>query len=92
MKTPSKRFAAVLLGVAALLAGCVATSPQAERNFGSSVRAAVAAQVADPSASANMTPVTGMDGRAAKATHRHYEATFMKPPEPQGSMTTGSAK
>lgn len=92
MKTQSKQIGAVLLGVSAMLAGCVATSPEAERNFGTSVRAAVAAQVADPTASANLTPVTGMDGRAAKATHRHYEATFLKPPEPQGSMTTGTGK
>ncbi|UUZ56783.1 hypothetical protein LP419_18215 [Massilia sp. H-1] len=63
MKTQSKQIGAVLLGVSAMLAGCVATSPEAERNFGTSVRAAVAAQVADPAASANLTPVTGMDGR-----------------------------
>ncbi|HEY0061941.1 MAG TPA: hypothetical protein VGC21_07455 [Telluria sp.] len=92
MKTQSNIIAMAVLGIAALLAGCAATSPEADRNFGSAVRGAVAAQVADPGASANTTPVTGMDGRAARATHQHYEQSYARPPEPQSSMTTGSGK
>lgn len=92
MKTQANKNAAALLLVTGLLAGCAATAPEVERNFGSSVRAAVAAQTADPSAAANTTPVTGLDTAAAKAARVHYEASFAKPPEPQHAMTTGSGK
>lgn len=92
MKTQANTMAALVLGAATLLAGCAATAPETERHFGNAVRAAVAAQVADPAAAANSTPVTGIDGRAARATQLHYEASFAKPPEPQGSMTTGRGK
>lgn len=92
MKTQANKIGAALLAVTGLLTGCAATAPEAERNFGSSVRAAVAAQTADPSAAANATPVMGLDGAAAKASHMNYERSYAKPPEPQHSMTTGSGK
>lgn len=89
--TPSSHTFLALL-VASALGGCVATTPETDRNFGSSVRSAVVLQTADPAAAANTTPVTGLDGRAAKASMDHYETTFRKPPEPQSSLTTGSGK
>lgn len=92
MNTQTNKTAAALLAAAGLLAGCAATAPEAERNFGSAVRAAVAAQTADPSASSNQTPVMGMDAAAAKASHTNYERSYARPPEPQHAMTTGSGK
>lgn len=92
MKTQTNKIGAALLALTGILAGCAATAPDVERNFGSSVRAAVAAQTADPSAAANTTPVTGMDTAAAKAARMHYEGSFIKPPEPQRAMTTGIGK
>ncbi|SHH40833.1 hypothetical protein [Massilia sp. CF038] len=91
MKTTSNTALAALAALG-LLAGCAASAPEAERNFGNSVRAAVAAQVSDPAAAANTNPVTGIDGRAARASQQRYEQSFLMPPEPQSSMTTGSAK
>ena len=87
MKTPLTSIALALL-----LAGCVHTTPNWDRQFGSSVRAATAAQVADPSAQANPDPVTGIDGRAAKASQQHYEKSFATPQEHRSSMISGSAK
>jgi type IV pilus biogenesis protein CpaD/CtpE len=63
--------------LALLLAGC-ATTPEADARFGQSVRAALASQVARPDAVRNPDPVTGIDGRAARAAQEHYEKSFGK--------------
>lgn len=65
--------------LALLLAGCAATSPQADARFGQSVRAALASQVAQPGAVRNADPVSGVDGRAARAAQEQYERSFAKP-------------
>jgi type IV pilus biogenesis protein CpaD/CtpE len=64
-------MAAVLL----LLSAC-ATTPHSDARFGESVRAAVAAQIANPAAARNPNPVMVMDGRAARAGQEHYERSF----------------
>jgi hypothetical protein len=69
----------LLLALAALGGGCVATSPHADSQFGQSVRAAVALQTADPAAVRNTNPVSGMDGPAARAAQHKYEASFATP-------------
>ncbi len=88
MNTRLNTIAALL--VVAGLTGCAQTSPNFDRNFGTSVRASLAAQVADPAAARNPNPnpVTGMDGRAAAAAGQRYEASFAQPPAQQ-TMISG---
>jgi type IV pilus biogenesis protein CpaD/CtpE len=64
--------------LALLLSACAATSPQADARFGQSVRATLLSQVAQPAGVRNDNPVTGIDGRAARAAHESYEKSFGK--------------
>lgn len=84
-------LAAALLVLAC--SGCVQTSPHWDKNFGTSLRASLASQVADPAAAANPNPnpVAGLDGRAAAAASQRYEASFVRPVEQQ-SMISGQSK
>ncbi len=68
------------------LSGCAQTSPIAEANFGSSVRAAVASQVAEPAARSNADPVRGLDGNAAAAAQTRYVESYQRPAPPQSSI------
>lgn len=86
------KHAFTIAAAAVLLAGCVSTSPGFDGRFGDSVRNTMASQVADPAASANTNPVLGLDGRAAQAVQRRYEASFHAPAKHDAAMTTGSAK
>ena len=61
--------------LALLLGGC-ATTPRWDEGFGETVRGTLATQVANPAAAANADPVTGLDGRAARAAHERYERSF----------------
>ena len=60
------------------LSACAVTTPQADARFGQSVRATLAAQVADPTAARNANPVSGIDGRAARGALQRYESSFGK--------------
>jgi hypothetical protein len=83
------------LGAAALaaaLAGCAPVSPHWDSSFGNSVRASVAAQVADPAAARNANPVSGIDGRAAQAAQQRYESSYRAPSKQEPVMVSGSAK
>jgi len=91
MKTQLRTMTA-LLALTAALAGCAHTTPNWDNNFGNSVRASVAAQVADPAASANTNPVVGIDGRAARSTQQRYEGSYRTPESHGSAMTTGSGK
>ena len=64
-----------------LLYGC-STTPRFNAQFGTSVRANVAAQVLDPAAAANTDPATGMEGAAAVISHERYENSFKEPEKP----------
>ena len=64
-----------------LLCGC-STTPRFNKNFGTSVRANVAAQVLDPAAAANTNPATGMEGGAAAIAHGRYQESFKEPEKP----------
>ena len=92
MNTRLATLTAGLLAIASL-SGCAQTSPHWEKNFGTSLRASLAAQVADPAAARNPNPnpVLGLDGSAAAAVARRYEASFSRPAEQQ-SMISGQAK
>jgi hypothetical protein len=81
-----------LATLAATLSACAPLASQSDNSFGNSVRAAVASQVIDPAAARNANPVSGIDGRAADAAQRHYEASFRKPSAPDAAMVQGSAK
>ncbi|MFJ1471151.1 MULTISPECIES: hypothetical protein [Massilia] len=75
-----KRIAcAALSGM--LLYGC-STTPRFNAQFGTSVRANVAAQVLDPTASANTNPAAGMEGKAAVIAQERYENSFKEPEKP----------
>jgi type IV pilus biogenesis protein CpaD/CtpE len=75
-----------LLAALAALAGCAQSSPKFDASFGASVRATVAAQVADPAAAGNANPVSGIDGRAAAAAQQRYESSYARPAEHQSAM------
>jgi type IV pilus biogenesis protein CpaD/CtpE len=64
--------------LALLFSGC-ATTPRWDGRFGETVRATLATQVANPAAAANANPVSGIDGRAARATQERYEHSFKDP-------------
>jgi len=61
-----------------LLQGC-STTPRFEKNFGTAVRANLAAQTVDPGAAANTNPANGIDGAAARAAHERYQRSFIQP-------------
>lgn len=90
MNTRIKPLAVTLLTVA-VLSGCAQTSGNWDKRFGTSLRASLASQVADPAAARNATPVHGMDGRAAAAVQKGYETSFAQP-LPQQSIISGSGK
>jgi hypothetical protein len=72
------RIPACLAAVLALLLSACSTTPQADASFGQSVRATLLSQVANPAAARNDNPVTGQDGRAARAAQEQYEKSFGK--------------
>lgn len=69
------------LGAAALLAGCVSTTPMMDSKFGDAVRQARTAQTLNPNASANRDPVLGIDGKAGAAAQERYQESFRTPPK-----------
>jgi type IV pilus biogenesis protein CpaD/CtpE len=91
MNTRISTMAVMAALCGAALAGCAQTSPRFDAGFGTSVRSAMAAQVADPSAVGNANPVSGIDGRAAAATQGRYEQSFTRPTEAQ-SMLSGRGR
>jgi type IV pilus biogenesis protein CpaD/CtpE len=64
-----------------LVCGC-STTPRFNNNFGTSVRANVAAQVLDPTAAANTNTAAGMEGGAAAIAHGRYQESFKEPEKP----------
>jgi len=76
-----KTCALTTLGFAALLSGCVSSSPVVDSHFGEAVRAARAAQTLNPQASANRDPVKGLDGQAASSAMERYQESFKSPPK-----------
>ncbi|MFL6676372.1 MAG: hypothetical protein ACJ8LG_24165 [Massilia sp.] len=85
MKTTFRHLAR-LAPMLALLAGC-ASSPRFEAGFGDSVRAAVAAQVANPAAVQNTNPVNGLEGSAARGAQERFEHSYKQPQELAAPVT-----
>jgi hypothetical protein len=80
--------------VVACLQGCMHTTPEWDRQFGTATRANLAAQVLDPAAAANRNPAIGVDGRAAKGAHERYQRSFAQPEAPPAPIffSTGGAR
>ena len=74
MTTTTRLMSLALLG--ACLQGCIHTTPEWDKQFGSATRNNLAAQVLDPAAAANTHPATGIDGRAAKGAHDRYQRSY----------------
>jgi len=58
------------------LAGCVATAPEWESNFGDAARQARAAQVIDPNASTRNTGLASTDGKAVAGAQGKYADSY----------------
>jgi type IV pilus biogenesis protein CpaD/CtpE len=82
-----------LLALAASLAACASTTPHLDTGFGTSVRSTFAAQVIDPAAVRNPDPVTGLDGRTARAAQEQYERSNAAPQSaPAPLLNSGSVR
>lgn len=92
MNTRFYKLGAALAVLTAALAGCMPVAPYWQANFGNSVRATVASQIADPAAARNTSPVTGLDGRAAEGAQTRYERSFSTPTPHESAMVSGSGK
>lgn len=68
-----------------LLLGACASTPRWDRQAGDTVRATLAAQVANPAAAHNPDPVNGIDGRAARASLQRYERAYQQAHEQTGA-------
>jgi hypothetical protein len=79
-----KSFPLVLASLA--LTACVNTTPNWDRQFGQSVRGAIASQTINPAAAANQDPAAGIDGKAALGAQQRYEHSFAQPVPPSVSI------
>ena len=74
----------ILMGIIPLLgmlAGCSGMS-RVEMDYGNSIQTAKMNQILNPQAGKNLEPVTGLDGKAAKATVEKYQKSFEAAPTP----------
>jgi hypothetical protein len=78
------RIRTLLAVLPALLAACSST-PRWDEHAGETVRAALAAQVANPAAAGNANPVEGVDGRAARAAQEAYERSYKEARQQTGA-------
>jgi hypothetical protein len=93
MKTfffPTARLLAVIAMAASL--GACSLTPQVDRNFGSSVRLALAQQTLNPQARDNRSPVNGLDAQAAKSAYDNYQRSYASPEQQQNSFSIGATK
>lgn len=84
MRTPLLFLAAGLA-----VAGCAQQPTQVDRQFGSAVQRARAAQVVDPDAPSRTNPQVQLDGAAARHAVERYEKSFEAPPPPQTLLNIG---
>lgn len=80
------RYLTILL--AASLSACAATTPQWDQRFGFDTRLVLAQQVMYPEAARNADPVSGMDGRSARAAYERYQKASGE--QAQSVMTSGA--
>jgi hypothetical protein len=73
-----------------LISACAGPT-RVDKNYGRSFKQARLNQILDPEAEKNLEPVTGLDGKAAKAGIEKYRMTFEPSHEvPQTSIQTGT--
>ena len=82
---------ATVVAACALLAACVTTTPTYDARLGDALQIAQARQTLDPGATARnaMDPVTGADGRAARAAYDRYLFSYVRPTPQPGVFTIG---
>ncbi|MYM80365.1 pilus assembly protein [Duganella sp. FT50W] len=83
------RYVPILL--AGALSACTSTTPHWDSRFGVATRMALMQQVIDPAAARNTDPVTGMDGRSARAAYERYQKSGGES-QPTQSLATGGLK
>jgi type IV pilus biogenesis protein CpaD/CtpE len=71
------------------LSGCTATTPQVDRNLGSSLRLLQAQQVAVPEAGLQPQSVAGLDGKAAKSGYDQYLRSYRAPEPTTNTFSIG---
>jgi hypothetical protein len=81
------RYLPILL--AGLLSACASTTPNWDARFGIDTRMVLAQQVLNPGAARNTDPVSGMDGRSARAAYDRYQKAGAEQPP---AATTSGAK
>lgn len=69
-----------IVGVVALSACAVSTTPKTDARLGEAMTVMRAQQTLNPEASRNTDPVTGLDGKAAKGALDNYRDSFRQPP------------
>jgi len=79
----------------ALFAGCSSSGPVYEetlldKNWGRSVETAKYNQILNPDAGKNLTPVEGLDGKAADNLVQKYENSFKKESKQETTSTTAT--
>ena len=80
----------------ALFAGCSSSGPVYEetlldKNWGRSVETAKYNQILNPDAGKNLTPVEGLDGKAAENSVQKYENSFKKETKQENTSTSTTA-
>jgi hypothetical protein len=83
----------LVVGLAAMFliaAGCAQPLTRLEMDFGTSFKLAKFNQIMYPEAEKNLAPVTGLDGRAAKASIDRYRKDFEKSEAAASTTMPGS--
>ena len=86
------RFSAArcaLLSVLLAVAGCKATTPRFDSQFGNAVSLLNAQQAINPAAALNRDPVSGMDGRAARSAYEQYQKSYSAPEKQADAFSIG---
>lgn len=74
-----------------LLAACSSITPNYDAKFGDAVRAARQAQTLQPSATAVIDPVMGIDAQAGVKAQERYQESFKTPPRSFEVINIGGA-
>jgi hypothetical protein len=82
----------LLLTLLAASLGACSMTPRVDRQFGSSVKLALAQQTLNPQARNNRDPVTGLDAQAAKSVYDNYQRSYATPEQQQNSFSIGVSK
>ncbi|MEN7530913.1 hypothetical protein [Cupriavidus sp. DL-D2] len=80
---------AAFLPVLASLAGCMASTPLYDKQFGDAVRTVRAMQTLNPDASNPANPGASVDGRTATAAMDRYNGSFRAPQGDANGYTVG---